>query len=323
MNGMEGIRKLKQKIGQLPFEEVEGEKSDDRVSAVWSQAPEQRIASWMEHPLVRSERLNRMVSGSPDHDCHQWFLGLARDLGVEFPVARALSLGCGFGELERGYSQYCFALIHEGVDLSDVAVAEARRRAQEAGLDHVCYRTADLNFVDLPEGRHDVVLAHQSLHHIERLEHLAEQVRRTLKPGGLFMMSEYVGLNCLQVSPVQKEFTNSLFSLLPERYLRTDDGALRQSVEVTSAQDVMTYDPSEAVRSEDIIDVMGQYFQLVGRRDFGGNVLFHGLNGIISNFEPGDSLDDRWLHWLFEAEDCLLAEGVPSDFAVLVYRRPE
>ena len=292
-----------------------------RVSTVWSQTPENRIASWMGHPLIRTERLNRMVSGNPDHDCHQWFLGLARKLGVSFPVASALSLGCGFGELERGYSQYGFALSHEGVDLSDVAVTEARRLAKEAGMNHISYRVADLNSSIFPEGLHDIVLAHQSIHHVERLEHLAEQIRRTLKLGGLFMMNEYIGLNWLQISSFQHRFTNKLFSLLPERYLQMENGLIRKNVEVADAEDVMTFDPSEAVRSEEIVDVMGQYFDLVERRDYGGNVLFHGLNGIVSNFRPDNPIDNLWLHFLFRAEDCLLAEGIPSDFAVLVYRR--
>lgn len=294
----------------------------DRVREVWSQAPEHRMESWMEHPLIIAERFNRKVSGRWNYDGHQWFLEVAQELGFSFPVSRALSLGCGFGDLERGYSQYNFAEVHEGIDVADGAVIEASRLAREADMHHIRYSCADLNVAELPAERHDIVLAHQSVHHIERLEHLAEQVHRTLRPGGLFMMNEYVGLNRIQMAPAQRAFADGLFSLLPERYLRLKDGSIRRSIELATAEEVAAHDPSEAIRSEEIIDVMGKVFELVDHRDYGGNLLNHGLNKIMANFTPGDQLDDRWLHWLFDAEDCLLAEGVPSDFQVLIYRKP-
>lgn len=293
----------------------------NRVREVWSQAPAHRMESWMEHPLVIAERFNRKVSGRTNYDCHQWFLEVAQDLGFSFPVSSALSLGCGFGDLERGYTQYNFAEVHEGIDFAEGAVIEAARLAREAGMHHIRYSTADLNTAELPEERHDVVLAHQSVHHIEQLEHLAEQVHRTLKPGGLFMMNEYVGLNRIQIEPTQRAFANVLFSLLPERYLRKSDGTIRRSIELATADEVAAHDPSEAIRSQDIVAVMGDVFDLVGRRDYGGNLLHHGLYKIVANFKPDNPVDDQWLRWLFDAEDCLLAEGIPSDFTVLVYRK--
>lgn len=293
----------------------------DRVREVWNQPAEHRITEWTEHPFVRSERLNRKVSGNPDHDCHQWFLQRAREVGLSFPVDRALSLGCGFGELERGYCQYDFATTHEGIDIAEGALSEAARLARESNLNHIRYRQADLNVTELPQNAYDVVLAHQSVHHIERLEHLAEQVHRALKPGGLFMMNEYVGPNRIQMDPEERAFADGLFSLLPDRYLRLPGGGVRRSLELATAEEVEAHDPSEAVRSEDIVTVMDDVFEVVSRRDYGGNLLHFGLDKIVGNFRPDDPLDNRWLSWTFDAEDCLLAEGAPSNFAVFVYRK--
>jgi SAM-dependent methyltransferase len=294
----------------------------ERVREVWNQPTEHRMTAWTEHPFVRAERLNRKVSGSTNHDCHQWFLETARELGYTFPVASALSLGCGFGDLERGYSQYDFAVAHEGIDIAEAAVAEAARLARAAGFGHITYRAADLNSAELPEASYDIVLAHQSVHHIEHLEHLAAQVHRTLKPGGLFMMNEYVGPNRLQMEPSQQAFADVLFSLLPDRYLMIlPNGSVRRSIAPASADEVAAHDPSEAVRSEDIVPIMEGTFQLIARRDYGGNILQHGLDKIVANFRDGDPLDNEWLSWLFRSEDCLLAEGAPSSFAVFVYRK--
>jgi len=294
----------------------------DRVSEVWNQSPQRTLSCWTEHPLVVAERLNRMVSGRPEYDCHQWFIERLGEMGFSLPIDRCLSLGCGFGDLERGYSQYGFTRVHEGVDIAAGAIEAARASASEAGLDHIEYRVADLNVVTFDDGRYDVVMSHQSVHHVERLEHLVEQVYRALKPGGLVMLNEYVGANRLQVPAETRAFADGMLALLPERYVMISDGGHRRRMEVPSAEDVAAFDPSEAPRSEDIVRVFSRTLELLDRRAYGGNVLQFALNGIIGNFCSGDPRDDKWLRWLFDGEDRLLDEGTPSDFEVLVFRRP-
>ena len=301
----------------------EEERATKRVREVWSQPAERRMTVWTEHPLILRERHNRLVSGHPDRDCHQWFIEFARNFGLTLPVSNCLTLGCGFGEMERGYSQYSFAAIHDGVDIADGAVETARETARIEGLNHIRYWSTNLNKAILPEAHYDVVLAHQSIHHIEQLEHLAAQILRTLKPGGLFMLNEYIGLNRLQVAPDQKEFGSGLLRLLPERYVREPDGTLRRHMKISTAEEVATHDPSEAVRSEDIVDVLSETLDLLERRDYGGNILHMGLHNIVGNFATGDPRDEAWLRWLFDAEDRLLGEdGVTSDFTVMIFRRP-
>lgn len=301
----------------------EDERATDRTREVWSQPPEHRMTAWTEHPLVLMERHNRLVSGRREIDCHQWFIELSRTLGSTLPVPNCLTLGCGFGEMERGYSQYGFAEVHDGVDIADGAIAAARKTARDEGLDHIRYWSANLNDAILPEAHYDIVLAHQSIHHIEQLEHLAAQIRRTLKPGGLFMLNEYIGLNRLQVAPEQQEYCSGLLRLLPERYVQKQDGTLRRHMEISTAEQVAAYDPSEAVRSEDIVDVLTGALDPLERRDYGGNILHMGLHEIVGNFSTGDPRDEAWLRWLFDAEDRLLGEdGVTSDFTVMVFRRP-
>jgi len=264
-----------------------------------------------------------MVSGRPDRDCHQWFIELVRSLGMTLPVAKCLTIGCGFGDLERGYSQYGFTASHEGIDIASGAVEAAGEAARAEGHTHIRYWMADMNTAELPPSTYDVLFAHQSVHHIEQLEHLAEQARRALKPGGLFMLNEYVGLNRLQVAPDQQEFGSGLLRLLPERYVRKPDGTLRRHMELSTAEQVSAYDPSEAVRSEDIADVLSGTLDLMERRDYGGNILHMSLHNIVGNFCTDDPRDNAWLSWLFDAEDRLLGEdGITSDFTVLVYRRP-
>lgn len=293
----------------------------DKVRDVWSQPPERRLTMWMEHPLVRMERLNRMVSGRPDQDCHQWFIELVRSRGMSIPIARCLTLGSGFGDLERGYAQFGFTQAHDGIDIADGAVEAATAAA--SGHSHIRYWREDLNSAELPESTYDVVFGHQSVHHIEKLEHLAFQVRKTLKPGGLLMLNEYIGPNFLQLTPKEVEFGTLLLQLLPRRYVRTLDGGLRRRLVVPTAEEVIAHDPSEAVRSAEIVDVLRNSLELIERRDYGGNFLQMGLHEIVGNFCTDDPRDEEWLRFLFNAEDRLLSEnGVASSYAVLLFRRP-
>jgi len=294
----------------------------DRVSEVWNQSPERTLRFWAEHPLVVAERLNRMVSGRPEYDSHQWFIERLGEMGFSLPIERCLTLGCGFGDLERGYSQYGFTRHHEGVDIAAGAIESASASAREAGLDHIEYKVADLNTANFDADRYDVIMSHQSVHHVENLEHLVDQVFRALKPGGVVILNEYVGANRLQVPDQTLAFADGMFALLPDRYLAMPDGSHRRKLVVPSAEEVAAYDPSEAPRSEDIVRVFSQSLDLFDRRAYGGNVIHFGLEGILGNFCSGDPRDDEWLRWIFAGEDRLLDEGTPSDFEVLVFRRP-
>src|SRR5437867_1115153 len=149
---------------------------------VWDGAD---IQHWLQHALVQ-ERINFKISGTPRINRFEYFLD--RYLKGRMPVERALTLGSGLGELERGLCQYRFARAHEGVDLSDEAVRLASERARSAGFDHLRYHVADLNKIKLDRETYDVIFGISSVHHVQNLEHLFRQVQQALKPGGYFFL---------------------------------------------------------------------------------------------------------------------------------------
>ena len=75
-------------------------------------------------------------------------------------------------------------LIH-GVDVAENAIESARKTAEAEGLDGLTYEVADLNTARFPVETYDVVYAHASLHHVFQLEHVLDQIKQTLKPGGI------------------------------------------------------------------------------------------------------------------------------------------
>src|SRR5205823_14014585 len=124
-------------------------KNLERIKHVWGAGRiwgGSHVQHWLQHPLVQ-ERINIKVSGTAQMNRFEYFLN--RYLQGKMPVERALTLGSGVGELERGLCQYGFARSHEGVDLSDEAIRAAQEKAAARGMDHLQYRTANLNSITL------------------------------------------------------------------------------------------------------------------------------------------------------------------------------
>src|SRR3954451_5860102 len=143
----------------------------EKVDRIWS-ADSVRDAQvlghyWLAHPMVR-DRVNRLASGRPDQDVYGHLMELLAVRGWRLPINHALSLGCGFGGLERDLVGRGLVTKMQGLDLAEGAIVEARRLAAEAGLgDRIQYQVSDLEAADFSPGSADIVFAHSSVHHVE------------------------------------------------------------------------------------------------------------------------------------------------------------
>lgn len=276
---------------------------------------------WTEHRLVQ-ERINRKVSGNPAVDAYLYFLN--KYLAGRLPVERSLTLGCGDGSLERGLVKYGFARHYEGVDAASDALRRAEELAPREGPSAFSYRGMDLNILRLEAEQYDVIFGANSVHHVENLEHLFIEARRALKPGGYFHLNEYVGPSRFQWTKRQLEAINGLLMVLPERYRIDikDTQTLKTGLGRPTVEQVKAIDPSEAVRSAEIVRVLRGYFELIDVKEYGGTILHPLLDSIAGNFDPEREEDRAWIEWLFQADDALLASGdVTSDFAVIIARK--
>lgn len=275
---------------------------------------------WTWHPVVRAA-MNRRISGRGEMEWLAW----VQAAFFPEPVGGALSLGCGGGQLEREAISLGLCRAVVGVDVSEGAVELARQRAADAGLTGITYQVADLNQVQLPPETYDLVMVKQSLHHVSGLEHVLDQVLRTLRPRGWFLVNEFVGPSRFQWTETQLSIINQLLPLLPERLRRVGgpEGPVRERVDPTPMEQLLAQDPSEAVRSSDILPLVERRFEIVGRRDFGGTLLNPMLEGIAPNFSVESEEDTAILGLLILTEDLLLErKAIPSDFTVLVTRKP-
>lgn len=188
----------------------------------------------------------------------------ANERGIVFE--RGVSLGCGAGRLERALVTAGTCKSFHGIDISEGAVADARRAAAEASLP-ITYEAADLNFVELEPHAYDLVVAQTSLHHVLFLERVAFQAWRALKPNGLMWIHDFVGETQGQYQPKRLQIINELLAILPEKHRRNiNNGRTVSKIETPKPGTLGS--PFEKIRSGDIVPIFTTLFDIEWKAEF-------------------------------------------------------
>ena len=106
------------------------------------------------------------------------------------PRFRILELGCGTADMWRGRldvlpkgSQLLLS------DFSQGMLESARRNL--AADERLCYRVIDIQDIPYADESFDAVIANMMLYHVPDLQKALAEVRRVLKPGGIFYAATY------------------------------------------------------------------------------------------------------------------------------------
>ncbi|MEM7048434.1 MAG: class I SAM-dependent methyltransferase [Acidobacteriota bacterium] len=237
----------------------------EESAAYWDQhnlAPTDDIRYWLAVPELRQD-INQRLSGDPA------VLFIARFLdGLPCPAERALSIGCGTGDLERGVANLQAAREVHGVDVSTASLDEARRLADESGLsERVQYflENASTWLGRQPSASYGLVFFHGSLHHIEDLEGVLDGAARVLNGSepGLLYVDEYIGPSRGEWSDQNLITARELFAQIPERFRRTPEVWPPIAME----------DPTEMIRSSEIPTMLEERFEIIDRQLYGGQIL--------------------------------------------------
>ena len=273
---------------------------------------------WTSSPVVR-RYLHRLATGDPDCD---WLTALrARHLPPV--VRRALVIGCGSGWLERALADKGGIRAIVACDVAAETVDRARAQAEREGKGGIEYRVVNLEHEELPAGPFDAIIANDVLHHITGLEALYERIHSALAPRGRFVFNEYVGPNRFQYDDARIELINRYFRLFPDnlRWDPVSNSCLWKRTRV-DVRKLTEEDPTEAVRSQDVLPLAREAFSAVAEIPYGGGLLNPLLFGVVAGFEPGRPDHDRVLEVLCDVEDRLTAAGqLEPDFHIFIGRR--
>ncbi len=107
---------------------------------------------------------------------------------------RVLEYGCGPGS--NAFSLAYHGAIVTGIDISEVAIEQARQRAEREQLNSVSFQVMNAEALEFPDHSFDVVCGRAIMHHLDLTRAFAE-LARVLKPDGVAIFIEPLGHNPL------------------------------------------------------------------------------------------------------------------------------
>lgn len=121
----------------------------------------------------------------------QFYLEYLWKFGVK---KRVLEYGCGLGS--SAYIMAGSEAMVWGIDISEVAIKQARQMAQQMQLNNLSFHVMDAEVLAFDECCFDLICGTGILHHL-RLEKAFGEIARVLKPEGKAIFKEPLGYNPL------------------------------------------------------------------------------------------------------------------------------
>jgi len=265
-----------------------------RLEAFGFNCPEDLFAQQIERQLARGRPVRAISIGAGNCD-------------TELRVARLLC--------ERGHADF----VIQCLDITQAMLRRGADLARTQGLEtHFNFLQGDFNTWQ-PDGKYDVVIANQSLHHVTNLEGLFDAIHNAIGDEGLFVTSDMIGRNGHQRWPEALTIVREFWRELPRAY--------RYNLSLHWPDEKFTdWDCSvegfEGIRAQDILPLLLERFGF----DFFfayGNLIDPFIDRSFGpHFDPGKEWDRDFIdrvHARDEAE--ILAGHIKPTHMLAVMRR--
>jgi len=239
---------------------------------------------------------------------------------------RMISLGAGNcdtevrvaqGLRERGVVDFTI----ECLELNPAMRERGASLAAEAGLAaQVLPVEGDFNRWQA-DGEYDVVLANQSLHHVQNLEGLFAAIRAALPPHGIFVTSDIIGRNGHMRWPEAMDIVQEFWSELPQDYRYNMQ--LRRHDETFQDWDC-SVEGFEGIRAQDVLPQLIAHFHF----DFFfacSNVMDIFIDRAIGHhFKVDDPRDLAFIDRIQARDDAEILAGriTPTHIMAILRREP-
>lgn len=216
------------------------------------------------------------------------------DCSEEIRIAKRL-LGLGHSN---------FVII--GLEVAKNLIDEANAAITREGLaQHVITEFFDVNSggVDEPV---DAFIAHHSLHHIVKLEHLFDFIAGTLRADGHFVSCDMIGRNGHMRWPEALRYVDAIWANLPK--VKKYNWQFRQH-----HHQFLNFDCSnegfEGIRAQDILPLILQRFSFTGFVGCGGIIDPFVDRGYGPNYDVANALDRDFIDLVATANDAMIDTG--------------
>lgn len=199
-----------------------------------------------------------------------WFPWIFQQLNLKAGM-KVLEIGCGDGTLWTSSIEQLPAQIE--ITLSDISEGMLRDARRELGGDErFSFQVFDCHEIPYRPDTFDLVIANHVLFYCEDVEKVCREVKRVLKPRGVFICSTYGKRHMKEVSLLVSEFDNRIVlsaDKLYERFGKENGRAILeksfQNVEWLTYEDSLWVTESEPLISY-ILSCHGNQAQYIGER---------------------------------------------------------
>lgn len=178
---------------------------------------------WKEYNELRFWKSKKSQEGRLRHDHYEYFytehFGLTHE---DYAGKRVLDIGCG----PRGSLEWA-DMAERRVGLDPLADEYLRLGADEHEMEYVTGSSEDMPF---PTDSFDIVCSMNSLDHVADLDRTVAEIKRVLKPSGLFLLITELGHEATPQEPqefswdVIDRFAPEMKLLRERRYEKSADG---------------------------------------------------------------------------------------------------
>ncbi|KAL4787617.1 S-adenosyl-L-methionine-dependent methyltransferase [Aspergillus varians] len=259
---------------------------------------------------------------------------LAHQMGIK-PGMKVLDVGCGVGGPAREIVKFTDANV-VGFNNNDYQIQRATRYAEKEGLsDKLSFVKGDFMQMQFPDNSFDAVYAIEATVHAPELAGVYSEIRRVLKPGGIFGVYEWL---------MTDEYDNDNQEHRAIRLGIEQGDGISNMVKVSEGLAAIKDAGLELLHNEDLADrsdAIPWYYPLAGsfkhmtspwdfftiaRMTWWGRGLVHRFVGAMETIKLIPKGTQKTADSLALAADCLVAGGEKKLFTpmyLMVARKPE
>lgn len=238
------------------------------------------------------------------------------------PGMRTLELGCASGWLTLAMAQRGADAV--GLDVSEKSLRVARdyyASIQDEVSGSTSYEYADLNELSLEPAHYDVIVVKGTLHHLVNMAHVIEEVKRGLKPGGIFWISD----EARDVSTGAALISSALMFILPTHVSYADKirglfkFGLRAPQRIKASMEAEGLSPFEgAGRDHDWLSLVHEQFTVEHQRNMPAVTGY-----ITAQLKLPDSIAIPLLKVIRAVDSVLVRIGLLKNSGVVVLARKQ
>ncbi len=261
----------------------------ERAANYWNNIPPQPAKSrWWQWPRIITFLNDRITPGAGT----TWNAALLKEVRERRQggkMKKAISVACGNGAKEMALIKAGLVEQFDLFEVSEKRVGIGQALYSKAGLsDRVTWRIGD-GVSAMEQGQsYDLVFWDNALHHMPDTHRAITASRDCLRPGGLFVMNDFIGPDRFQWTDRQLHYATSVRSRLSKRLLRhpsIPEKSIRPFAKRPTIEAMIADDPSEAADSSRILERVKMLLPNPSVWMLGGCIYFIALNDVLANID--------------------------------------